>query len=318
MTPMLQLIRKIGIVPVIKITDPDTAVPLARALNEGGIPVAEVTFRTEYAAEAIRRISKEVPDVLVGAGTVLTCQQVDQAVEAGAKFIVTPGFNPTVVDYCLDKQIPVLPGAPSTSDIEKALERGLEVVKCFPAEALGGLSYIKAVAAPYGSMMFMPTGGVNPGNINSYLSFNKILACGGSWMIDSKRIAAGDYDGIADLCREAVDTVLGLEFVHVGINGGNKDEALKMAGLLSAILHVPARETESDAWVGGVEISGGASRGANGRLDIACNDLERAIFHLEHRGIAFDHSSKGVDSMGRPCIYFQDQIGGFALALVQR
>ena len=208
MNELLQQIHRIGVVPVIKITDPETAVPLARALDKGGIPVAEVTFRTQHAAEAIRRISAEVPQVLTGAGTVTTTEQVDTAVAAGAKFIVTPGFNPKVVDYCLERNIPILPGASGPSEIEQAMERGLEVVKCFPAEALGGLPYIKALSGPYTEMKFMPTGGVNPGNITSYLGFSKILACGGSWMIDAKLIAAGDYEGIARLCRQAVDWVL--------------------------------------------------------------------------------------------------------------
>ena len=180
MNELLQQIHRIGVVPVIKITDPETAVPLARALDKGGIPVAEVTFRTQHAAEAIRRISAEVPQVLTGAGTVTTTEQVDTAVAAGAKFIVTPGFNPKVVDYCLERNIPILPGASGPSEIEQAMERGLEVVKCFPAEALGGLPYIKALSGPYTEMKFMPTGGVNPGNITSYLGFSKILACGGS------------------------------------------------------------------------------------------------------------------------------------------
>lgn len=319
MNPLMQQIHRIGIVPVIKITNPDTAVPLAKALEAGGIPVAEVTFRTEHAAEAIRRIVAEVPNVLTGAGTVLTIQQVDAAIEAGAKFIVTPGFNPKVVDYCLEKGIPVVPGAPGTSDIEQAIERGLEVVKCFPAEALGGLEYIKAIAGPYGSIKFMPTGGISPKNINSYLAYNKVVACGGSWMIDQKLIDAGDYEGITKLCIEAVDTVLGLSFSHVGINSANAEEAAATARLITALMPVPVKETPTVIYTGeSIEIMKKMGKGKNGHLAIACNNIDRAVFQLERRGIAFDHEAAGVDSTGHRYIFLKDEIAGFAVHLSER
>ena len=200
-------IRKIGIIPVIKIDDADKAVPLARALIAGGIPCAEVTFRTAQGEEAMQRINREVPGILLGAGTVLTTAQVDKAVAAGAKFIVSPGFNPKVVAYCIEKGIPVTPGCVTPSEIEQALEFGLNVVKFFPAEQAGGLEYIKAVAAPYPALKFMPTGGINAGNIAQYMAFNKILACGGSWMATPDLINAGDFEKITALSREAVQII---------------------------------------------------------------------------------------------------------------
>ncbi len=310
MNALMKQIHRIGIVPVIKITDPKTAVPLARALEAGGIPIAEVTFRTEHAAEAIRRIVAEVPGVLTGAGTVLTIGQVDAAVEAGAKFIVTPGFNPKVVDYCLSKGIAIVPGAPGTSDIEQAIEKGLEVVKCFPAEALGGLPYIKAVAAPYGGIQFMPTGGIGPKNINNYLSFNKIVSCGGSWMIDQKLIDAGDYEGI---------TVLGLEFAHVGINSENAAQAEQTASLLAGLFPAARKETPTVVFMGdGIEIMKKTGKGKNGHLAIACNNLDRAVFQLERRGLAFDHEAAGTDSMGHRYIFLKDEIAGYAVHLSER
>ena len=304
MNELLQQIHRIGVVPVIKITDPETAVPLARALDKGGIPVAEVTFRTQHAAEAIRRISAEVPQVLTGAGTVTTTEQVDTAVAAGAKFIVTPGFNPKVVDYCLERNIPILPGASGPSEIEQAMERGLEVVKCFPAEALGGLPYIKALSGPYTEMKFMPTGGVNPGNITSYLGFSKILACGGSWMIDAKLIAAGDYEGIARLCRQAVDVVLGLEFSHVGINNDG----------------APTGENPNAMWSSSsVEVMKSQWKGTKGHLAISCSNLDRAVFQLERRGLAFDPDSAGTSADGkRRYLFLKDEIGGFAVQIIER
>lgn len=204
MDSMLSKIGQIGIVPVIAISDVEKAVPLAKALAAGGIPCAEITFRTAEGEEAIRRIAREVPEVLVGAGTVLTTEQADRAIDAGARFIVTPGFNPRVVDHCLAKGMPITPGCSTPSDMEQAIERGLEVVKFFPAEQSGGLAYIKAVAAPYSMLRFMPTGGISAKNLKEYLSFNKVLACGGSWMVRKELIDAGRFDEITRLCVEAV------------------------------------------------------------------------------------------------------------------
>ncbi len=203
----------IGLVPVIKIDDPDQAVDLARALCDGGLPCAEITFRTAEAAEAIHRITEAVPEMIVGAGTVLTTEQVDQAVAAGSSFIVSPGLNPRIVSYCLEKGIPVVPGTSTPSDMERALELGLDTVKFFPAEANGGIKAIKAMAAPYTTLQFMPTGGINAGNVTDYLSFPRIICCGGSWMVPDKLLKAGDFDGIRRLTEEAVLAMLDLRFV---------------------------------------------------------------------------------------------------------
>lgn len=207
MNEILEKISKIKIVPVVALDRAEDALPLGEALVKGGIPCAEVTFRTAAAEEAIRLMSKEFPDMLIGAGTVLKTEQVDRAVAAGAKFIVAPGLNPKTVGYCVERNIPIVPGCANPSDIEAALEFDLEVVKFFPAEALGGLKLIKAMAAPYGNVKFMPTGGINADNICTYLEFNKVIACGGSWMVDKKLVAVGRFDEIERLCREAVEKV---------------------------------------------------------------------------------------------------------------
>ena len=207
MNKVLEEIQKIGIVPVVVLEDEKDAKPLAKALYEGGLPCAEVTFRTKAAEESIRIMSKEYPDMLVGAGTVLTTGQVDRAVEAGAKFIVSPGLNPKIVSYCIEKGIPVTPGCQTPSDIEKALELGLEVVKFFPAEPAGGLNMIKALAAPYTDVLFMPTGGINPKNVVDYLKFDRILACGGSWMVKGNLVKEGKFDEITALVKEAAQIV---------------------------------------------------------------------------------------------------------------
>lgn len=198
------------VVPVVVLEDAEDAVPLAQALVEGGLLSAEVTFRTAAAEESIRRMTEAFSQMLVGAGTVLTKEQVDAAAAAGAKFIVSPGFDPEIVDYCLEKKIPVLPGCISPSEVAQAVKRGLTIVKFFPAEQAGGIAMIKAMAAPYVGLKFMPTGGINAGNLTEYLSCDKILCCGGSWMVKGDLVKAGNFGKIRGLSaetRKLVDTI---------------------------------------------------------------------------------------------------------------
>lgn len=204
MSTVAEKIAGFGVVPVVVLDDVKDAAPLAKALVEGGLPCAEVTFRTAAAEESIRIMATEYPDMFVGAGTVLTIEQVDRAVAAGAKFIVSPGFDPEIVDYCLEKEIPVFPGCITPSEVAQAVKRGLKVVKFFPAEQFGGVATIKAMAAPYVGMKFMPTGGVSAKNLESYLSCDKIIACGGSWMVKGDLVKAGKFDEIKNLTEEAV------------------------------------------------------------------------------------------------------------------
>ena len=201
--------RALKIVPVIVIDDAAGAVLLANALTQGGLPCAEITFRTTNAAEAIARIAGECPEMLVGAGTVLTPQQAVKARQAGARFIVAPGFNPAVVDYCLEHRIPVYPGVCTPTEIEMALGKGLQVLKFFPAEAAGGLAFLKAVAAPYGNVEFMPTGGINLTNLLNYLAFKRVVACGGSWMAPAEWIAGRQFDRIRVETENAVSAARG-------------------------------------------------------------------------------------------------------------
>ena len=200
-------IEKTGVIPVVVINDVEDAEPLAQALCEGGLPCAEVTFRTAAAEESIRKMTDIYPNMLIGAGTVLTTEQVDRAVVAGAKFIVSPGFDPEVVDYCILKQIPVFPRCITPSEVAQAVKRGLKVVKFFPAAQFGGVSTIQALAAPYVGLKFMPTGGVNAKNLADYLQCKSIIACGGSWMVKGKLIAEGRFDEIEKLTREAAEIV---------------------------------------------------------------------------------------------------------------
>ena len=207
MSTIIEQFKKIGIIPVVVLDDAKDALPLGKALCEGGLPCAEVTFRTAAAEETIRIMSSEFPDMLVGAGTVLTTEQVDRAVAAGAKFIVSPGFNPKVVKYCQEKNIPITPGIQTPTEIEAALELGLTTVKFFPAEPAGGLKVIKAIAAPYVNVSFMPTGGISESNVREYLAYNRIVACGGSWMVKKDLVANGEFDKIRDMVAEAAAIV---------------------------------------------------------------------------------------------------------------
>ena len=204
MKTIAEQFHEYGVVPVVVLENAEDALPLAQALTEGGLPCAEVTFRTEAAEESIRQMSAKYPDMLVGAGTVLTIEQVERAVKAGAKFIVSPGFDPEIVDYCLEKDIPVFPGCITPSEVAQAAKRGMKVVKFFPAEQAGGVAMIKAMAAPYTMMQFMPTGGINAKNLKEYLEYDKILCCGGSWMVKGDLIRNGAFDKIRDLTKEAV------------------------------------------------------------------------------------------------------------------
>jgi 2-dehydro-3-deoxyphosphogluconate aldolase / (4S)-4-hydroxy-2-oxoglutarate aldolase len=207
MADMLSRLRRIRIVPVIVIDDPDDAVPLAAALVEGGIACAEVTFRTAAGLESLRRMASEFPDMLVGAGTVLSPQQADAARDAGAKFVVSPGSNPRVVDHCLERGIPIFPGVCTPTEVESVLEKGLHLVKFFPAEPMGGVAFLKALAGPYTTLEFMPTGGIGAGNLGEYLAFKKVVACGGSWMAPAEWIRAKQFERIRQETERAVAAV---------------------------------------------------------------------------------------------------------------
>ena len=321
MNAVLEQLNKIGIVPVVKIDRVEDAVPLAKALCAGGLPCAEVTFRTDAAAGAIKAMTENFPDMCVGAGTVLNAAQVDAAVEAGAKFIVSPGLNPKTVKYCIEKNVPITPGTSSPSDIEQAIELGLDVVKFFPAEQSGGLAKIKAMAAPYVNMKFMPTGGINAKNLTSYLDFPKIIACGGSWMVPADLINAGEWDKIEQLTREAVQTMLGFELAHVGVNAENEEEATKAADRFAFIFGMPAKAGNSSIFAGtALEVMKTPGLGKNGHIAVRTNYIERAVNYLETvLGVEFNAESAKRGPKGElKAIYLKEEIGGFAIHLVQK
>ena len=320
MNEVLEKISKIGIVPVVVLDDAKDAKPLAEALIKGGLPCAEVTFRTAAAEESIRIMASEFPEMLVGAGTVLTIDQVDRAVNAGAKFIVSPGLNPKIVKYCVDKGIPVTPGTTNPSDVEQAIELGLEVVKFFPAEAAGGLDMIKSMAAPYTQMKFMPTGGITAKNICEYLAFDKIIACGGSWMVKKDLVTAGKYDEIQRLTEEAVRTMLGFELRHIGVNCADDAEADAVASRYDELFGFAKKPGNSSIFAGiEIEAMKKTGRGTKGHIAIATNSVARARNYLESvKGVKFIDSSAAEKNGKIIALYLDEEIGGFAVHLVQK
>lgn len=318
MRTILQEIELTGIVPVIAIDDAENAEPLAKALIDGGLPCAEVTFRTAAAKEAMSRIAKAFPDMLMGAGTVLSVDQVKTAIECGAKFIVSPGLNPKVVEYCVTNNIPVFPGVATPSEVERAMELGLNVVKFFPAEGNGGLPFLKAIGGPYKQMRFIPTGGIDESNLLSYLRYSQIVACGGSWMVKPEQIAAKKFDEIRAMTERAVMMMLGLELKHIGMNTPTAEDATATASLIARLFSLPVKEGNSSNFVGTqFEVMKKQYLGAHGHLAIGTNFIERAIAYYERKGITFLQETNVEKNGKRVAIYFKDEIAGYALHLLQ-
>ena len=306
-----------GIIPVVKLERAEDAVPLAKALRDGGLPAAEVTFRTGAAAQAIRHMTQELPEMLVGAGTVLSPAQADEAIAAGAKFIVSPGLNPKVVAHCQEKGIPMIPGVANPSDIEQALELGLDTVKFFPAEAAGGLPMLKAMAAPYGTLRFMPTGGLNMNNILPYLAYDRVLCCGGSFMVKDEWLKTGAFDTIRMQTRAAVLGMLGFSFWHVGLNTEDAAEAEKSARFLSGVFGLPMQETPKGYLGPGFEVMKGKGPGHRGHIGISTHSVDRAVAYLDRMGVATDKDTAAYDDKGRmKFIYLKEEFLGFGVHLV--
>ncbi len=320
MHEILQQIEEFGLVPMIKIDQAKDAVPLAKALSDGGLPVAEVTFRTAAAEEAIRNIASALPEVLIGAGTVTNVAQAEKAVKAGAKFIVTPGFSSAVVKFCVDNKIPVTPGIATPTEIQMALDHGVDTVKFFPADAFGGLKTLKAMSAPYSMVKFIPTGGISAANLAEYIMFPKVLACGGSWLAKDELIKAGQFGEITRITRAAMDIVLGFEFAHVGLNLPDADAALGLARQFSELFRFPLKEGNSSNFAGaGLEINKRPGRGAHGHIAVTTNSIPRALAYLRRRGVAVNMDSAKQDAAGKlAAVYLKDEFGGFAAHLLQR
>ena len=320
MNPVLQRVYEIGIIPVIAFNDVDEAIPLCKALMDGGLPAAEVTFRTACAEECIRKIHEELPDMLLGAGTVLTNDQADRAMAAGASFVVAPGYDPNVTQHVIDKGGLMMPGTCSAGEMQQAMNQGCEAIKFFPAEANGGVDMLKNIGAALKTAKWMCTGGVNAKNVNTYLANPQIIAVGGTWMCKSDKIKAGAWEDITAACKEAVDVKLGLELGHIGINCADDAEAMKTAELLGGLLSKAVAPGNSSIFVGNkeFEIMKKPGRGTHGHIAIKCNSVDRAVYHLGQRGVKFDMDSMVNKNGKNIAIYLADEVAGFAIHLVQK
>ena len=320
MNPVVERVYEIGIIPVIAFNSVEEAVPLCKALVAGGLPAAEVTFRTACAEECIKKIHDEVPEMLLGAGTVLTVDQADRAMAAGASFIVAPGFDPEVTKHVIEKGGLMMPGTASAGEMQQAMNLGCEALKFFPAEANGGVSMLKNIGAALKGAKWMCTGGVNAKNVNDYLGYDQIFAVGGTWMCKSDKIKAGAWDEITAMCKEAVDVMLGLELGHIGINCAVDAEAAKTAETLAGLLSMAVKPGNSSIFVGNkeFEIMKKPGRGTHGHIAIKTNNVDRAIYHLSRRGVKFDLDSKNVKNGKTISVYLADEVAGFAIHLVQK
>ena len=315
---VLKRLAQSGVVPVVVLEDAKDAVPTAKAMLAGGIDVMEITFRTAAAADSIKAVAQECPDMVVGAGTVINLEQCKLAVECGAKFIVSPGYDEETVAWCCDNGIPVTPGCVTPTEIMMALKHGLKVLKFFPANVYGGLSAIKSLAGPFGGVKFIPTGGVNAQNLAEFISSPYIHAVGGSWICPKADIAAGNFDKITALCKEARKTLLGFEVAHIGINTPDADAAMDVCKAFNDAFDFNVKQGNSSNFAStGVEVMKTMFKGANGHIAIRTNKMIPAIAEMERRGYELDMDS-GKDKNNIKAVYFKNEIGGFAVHLLQK
>lgn len=316
---VLKRLESCGIVPVVVLEDAADAVPTAQAMVAGGIDVMEITFRTSAAEESIRNVAAQCQNVLVGAGTVITLEQCKRAVEAGAKFIVSPGFDEDVVRWCVENQIAVLPGCVTPTEIMAAMKYGLKAVKFFPAGVYGGLSAMKALSAPFGSVRFVPTGGVGENNVGEYIAAPYIIAVGGSWVCPKNDISSHKFERITELCRTARRNMLGFEVAHIGINCENNDVSEGVVNDLAGMFGFSVkRGNSSDFVTDGIEVMKTPYLGTNGHIAVKTNCMPAAIRELEKRNWKIDYDTAKFKGDSMKAVYLKNEIGGFAIHLLQK
>ena len=319
MTKAAEVIRSVGVLPVINIKKKEWIDPLAEAMLSAGMPVIEVVLRNEKAMEMLAEMKKRHPEMTVGAGTVLTLEQAKTAVECGADFIVSPGYSQQIVDFCMERDMLVVPGVSSASEVQTAYAAGLRVVKFFPAEGLGGLKMIKQLAAPFSDMMFVPTGGISLDNIGPYFQYEKTFACGGSFIAPSAALESGDFGKVAELCRKCIELSVGFRLAHLGVNCDGDADAVATAKAFTALFGFPCLEGRSSVFAGtAVECARHGSFGTKGHIGIRTNSMVRAVAYLKSKGVEFLPGSEKYNAAGElTCIYLKDEVAGFAIHLVQ-
>lgn len=316
---IIERLGNAGVVPVVVLENAADAVPTAKALLAGGVDVMEITFRTAAARESIAAVADACPDMLVGAGTVITLEQCQDAVKAGAKFIVSPGYREEVVSWCVENNVAVTPGCVTPTEIMAAMAHGLRVVKFFPANVYGGLAAMKALSGPFGGVKFIPTGGVNAGNLTEYVSDPCVHAVGGSWMCAKADIAAHNFDKITALCAEARRLVLGFEVAHVGVNAADEAASLEVCAQMNAAFGFETKLGSSSNFSGpAIEVMKSHGLGASGHIAVRTNSISRAAAELSKRGFELDESTAKYKGARMTAVYLKREIGGFAVHLLQR
>lgn len=319
MSNILEELVLLGIVPVVVIDNEKYADALAEALISGGLLCAEITFRTDAARKVLSRLSNKYPQLLLGAGTVLSVDQVKEAIDSGAKFIVSPGLNINVAEYCKKKDIPHTPGVVTPTEIETAMELGLNLLKFFPAEASGGINYLKAVSAPYKNVKFIPTGGIDESNFLSYLKLPQVAACGGSWMVKKELIASGAFDKIKKLTSRSVSDMLGFEVKAVNSNKADYKNAQKVLKKLTSLLHfVKVRKTDINPIRGRTDKLEDNTYGKNGRITLETNFMEKALYFLKQNGINTISDKKKTKDKRIQTVYLDIDIDGYSIGLIQK
>jgi 2-dehydro-3-deoxyphosphogluconate aldolase/(4S)-4-hydroxy-2-oxoglutarate aldolase len=315
-------IKRLGnnaVVPVVVIDDARDAVPTAKALLAGGIDVMEITLRTQAGLDAIRAVAAEVPAMLVGAGSVVGLEQAKSVIEAGGQFVVCPGYDEELVKWCVDKDITVIPGCVTPTEIMAAMKLGLNILKFFPANIYGGLAAMKALSAPFGEVKFIPTGGVNCQNIGDYSAAPFVHTVGGSWICSKKDISEGNFETITQLCLEAVKESLGFELRHVGVNCDNEDEALSVADKFDHAFGFTKKAGATSIFAGvGVEVMKMPFKGKMGHIALFTNNAERALSFLIKQGLTPDMETAVYGDGVLKVVYFSDDFGGFAIHLLQK
>lgn len=309
----------IGLIPVTVFDKAEYALPTARAVLEGGLPVMEVTLRTDAGIESIRSIKRSCPEMILGAGTVLSAAQAKAAADAGCEFIVSPGFNDDVVKFCLDNGILVTPGCVTPTEIGRALSFGINILKFFPAGIYGGVKACEALHGPFRTVKFIPTGGVSLSNLAEYSDKEYIHAVGGGWLCSPKDMADGNFENITETVKKSIDALLGFELAHIGINTDDKEASLALANEIAKVFSLNMKEGSSSNFAGTfLEVMNKRFKGANGHIAIRTNSIDRAVYYLGKRGCKADMSSL-VEKNGRKvAVYLDNEFGGFAVHLLQK
>lgn len=320
MAKCAEAIKKIGVLPVINITSVELAVPLAKALLSEGINVIEVTLRSDCSLEAIKAIKNEYPQMIIGAGTVLETESVDKAISAGAEYMVMPGYDEEIVDYCIKNNIEVFPCCTTGAEIQNAYKKGLRVLKFFPAEQNGGIKAIELFAGAFKGLSFVPTGGINFDNLANYLSSKAVCAVGGSFMANADMLKAKDFDAIRAACKRAMDISLGFELAHVGLNHENADEAMENTKKMAEMFRLDVLPGNSSNFSGeAVEFMKTKFYGEKGHIGYKTRSSYRALAYFESKGYKVREESIKYKPDGRVlAAYLEDEIGGFALHIVEK